>query len=72
MFFQQQKRWVLTNVPIWYHQTMVVVVPLANQVKNQTVEYSELAWNKSEPYRELAIVYYEQSKQYVNLSTIDL
>jgi len=44
---------------------MVFLTPYVKKTSKLAVEYSDLAWNKSEPYREKALVYYEQSYEYV-------
>lgn len=52
-------------VPLYYKKTSEVVVPLANQVVNVSREYSNLAWEKSGPYRNTAKLYFEQVSVYV-------
>ena len=53
-------------MPLYYKKTSEVVVPLANQVVNVSREYSNLAWEKSGPYRNTAKLYFEQVSVYVN------
>jgi hypothetical protein len=47
---------------------MTTLTPYVNRVSNLTIEYSTLAWTRSEPYRDLASVYYEQSRKYIEIN----
>lgn len=63
--YKNAQDWILYNVPIWYEKAMVFLTPYVKKTSKLAVEYSDLAWNKSEPYREKALVYYEQSYEYI-------
>jgi len=63
--FIRSRNYVVYNVPIWYNKAAVTIGPYANKAYNQTLEYSQQAWTKSEPYRDMALVYYEQSRKYI-------
>ena len=62
------KKYIEYNVPIWYKKTVVTIEPYMTRMSDLTVEYSQLAWSKSEPYRDLALVYYEQARKYVEVN----
>lgn len=63
--FTKGRNLVVYYVPIWYNKAVLTIGPFTSKAYNQTLEYSYQAWTKSEPYRDMAQVYYEQSRKYI-------
>lgn len=52
-------------IPIWQRKFKQTVVPFTEKVLKTSKEYGTLVWIKSEPYRDMIVVYSNQGIKYV-------
>jgi len=55
-------------IPIWYQKFNENVTPVVVKAWTVSVEYANLGWQKTAPYRELAIVYINQGVDFIHVN----